>query len=627
MKRFETSVSTVMTFLKEEQFSASVISQHRLCYREISEYLLSIHLEYSPNIGYQWVESHSDCWNYRKSTGYRHCIDQLNDVFIMGNISPDHLSPRCSTYSLLSSEYKALLDNFISDTNTGDDRYRIACSRFLYYMQNQNILSVEDLTYDALICFHNDDYHRTQKSKDIYEDLIRIFLRYLASFNICDIGLSLVLNKLLINKVIVLPKEGLLDLISANDEAFEISWPQIISFTSKLKSVKYGKTVLNCAEHILSLLYIFLQMHQTQLTENLLWYWFDAVKPLLGSNYKQHRRSLFQFLEYIKTGVVVTSVTGNPHTVDTIDTLPDWLANPLKEYLKLLKREGWQPSTIAMHKSSNLRFCRYLQEIEIKNFSEITSEVISNFNLQDKHSTAEGKAAYNCRIRSFIIYLFEQKLITNAYLYKALPTFASDTVSIIQTLKKEEVDAIWSVNPESLRPKELRDYAMVCIGLTMGFRAYDIVSLRFEHIDWKRKCIRITQQKTGKIITMPMPVKIGNILYRYLRDGRPQSKEPYIFIRHEAPYDRIQRGVCRSALKRFLNLPHNSKCKFHSVRKTFATQLLEGNTKTELISDSLGHSTDDTVHKYLSLNASRMRLCPVSMADVGISYKGGAFDA
>lgn len=174
-------------------------------------------------------------------------------------------------------------------------------------------------------------------------------------------------------------------------------------------------------------------------------------------------------------------------------------------------------------------------------------------------------------------------MITNAYLYKALPTFASNTVSIVQTLSKEDVSTIWSVNPDKLSPKALRDYAMICIGLTMGFRACDIVSLRFDNINWKNKSICIIQQKTGKLITMPMPVKTGNIIYRYIRDGRPESQEPYIFIRHEAPYDRIKPNVCRSALKRFLNLPSESKCKFHAVRKTFATQLLEGDTKTTLI--------------------------------------------
>lgn len=627
MEQFETSVCTVMSFLKDEAFSASVISQHKLCYENLQEYLIATGLKYSQDIGYQWVELNHDEWNYRKYTSYKHCIDQLNDVLLTGEISLKHLSPRVSAYSLLSYEYKSVLDSFIRDTNCNDDRYRIACSRFLLYLQKSGIYNISALTYEDILSFHKNDYHRVQSSKDTYEDLIRIFLRYLSSNNKCDIGLSLALNKLLIDKIIVIPEETLRDIQKASDNGHEIVWSQVTDFISKLKCLRYGKTVINSSVHILTLLYIFLQMHQIELSEQALWFWYDKVESVLGSNYKQHRRSLYQFYEYIKTGAIVTSVTGNPKTCNSIDALPRWIADTLKSYLELLKREGWQPSTIAMHKSSNLRFCKYLLDVGISDFMEITPEVIKNFSIQDNHSTAEGKAAYNCRIRSFIIYLYEQKLITNAYLYKALPTYLSDTTSIVQTLTKDEVAKIWSVKPESLSGKALRDYAMVFIGLTMGFRACDIVSLRFDNIDWKKKCISITQQKTGKLITMPMPVKTGNIIYRYIRDGRPVSQEPYIFIRHEAPYDRIQRGVCRSALKRFLNLSNDSKCKFHSVRKTFATKLLQGDTKTELISDSLGHSTDDTVHKYLSLDEAKMRLCAISMSDVGISYKGGAFHA
>ena len=223
--------------------------------------------------------------------------------------------------------------------------------------------------------------------------------------------------------------------------------------------------------------------------------------------------------------------------------------------------------------------------------------------------------------------LYEQGLIEDPYLYRALPTAVSDRVSVVQTLSKEDVAAIWAVNPDELSPKALRDYAMVCIGLTMGFRASDIVSIRFSDIDWKQKSICVIQQKTGKALVLPMPVKTGNILFRYLRDGRPKSDEPYVFIRHEAPYDRIQRGVCRSALKRFLGIQKHSGCNFHAVRKTFATKLLEGGTNVELISDALGHSNDSTVHKYLSLDEKRMRMCTLSMAETGIFFKGGAFHA
>ena len=281
MEQFETSVSTVMSFLKEENFSASVISLHRICYQAIATYLSSNMLEYSPDIGYQWIEMHHSCWDYRKYTGFKHCIDQLNDVFLTGKVSLEHLSPRCSAYSLLSIDYKSILDRFISDTNCTDDRYRIACSRFLLYMQNNNISDISELTYESIIYFHNDDYHRVQKSKDTYENLIRVFLRYLASINLCDVGLSLTLNKLLIDKIISIPQEDI-HIYDCNSNAFEISWIQARSFISELKNLGYGKTVINSSEHILTLLYIFLQMHQAKLNERLLWYWYDRNRFISG---------------------------------------------------------------------------------------------------------------------------------------------------------------------------------------------------------------------------------------------------------------------------------------------------------------------------------------------------------
>ena len=288
----------------------------------------------------------------------------------------------------------------------------------------------------------------------------------------------------------------------------------------------------------------------------------------LVSGWKQHRRSLCQFLHFLNTGTIMSGFTGDPKCVRSEELLPSWQRGPLADYLCLLKREGWQPSTIAMQKSSNLRFCKYLQSAGIDSFAKVTPSLLKDFNLQDRHSTPEGKAAYNCRIRSFIIYLYEQGLIEDPYLYKALPTVSSPRKPIIQTLSKDDVVAIWSVDPDKLSPKALRDYAMVCIGLSMGFRASDITGLCFENIDWKQRSIRITQQKTGKLLVMPMPVRTGNILFRYLRDGRPKSDEPFVFICHEAPYGRLQRNVCAKALRRFIGPSTDTSCGFHVVRKT-----------------------------------------------------------
>lgn len=82
-----------------------------------------------------------------------------------------------------------------------------------------------------------------------------------------------------------------------------------------------------------------------------------------------------------------------------------------------------------------------------------------------------------------------------------------------------------------------RDYAIVCIGLTMGFRAIDIVSLRFENIDWKRRSICLTQKKTGKNIALPMPgenrqhfVQISFVM------ADLESADVHVFIKHKSTF-------------------------------------------------------------------------------------------
>lgn len=627
MERYDNNVTIVLEFLTVENFSRSVISMHRLCYKGLRDYLIEKGIPYSSDIAYQWLDANRSLWNYRKYTGWRHSIDQLEDVYSQGHISLDHMGPRASAYALLSETFNAELDDFLSTglVNPEDERYRISCARFLLYLQNSGLQSIDQLDYERLLSFHNDDYHRSSASKDVYEELIRVFLRYCAKQGKCSAGLPLALNKLLIHQIVRIPDD---ELIKSDQAALpDITWSTVENFLEGMAGVRYSSTVLKSTKHILTLLYIFQDMHRIQLSEENLWLWFGYVRPCLGKGWKQHRRSLCQFLHYIKTGTVITAFTGDPAYVPAIDKLPDWAGESIRAYLALLKREGWQKSTITMHRTCCIRFCQYLQKIGLSSFNEVTTVILKDFNLQDMHATPEGKAAYNGRIRCFLLYLHEQGVISNPYLYKALPTMSAPRTSIVQTLSEEEVEYIWSVDPSSLSSKQLRDYAIVCIGLTMGFRASDIASLQFENINWKQQSIRLVQQKTGRAIMMPMPVKTGNVLFRYLRNGRPKSSDAHVFIKHEAPYTGLHRCVCAKALGRFLPEGNTRTSGFHVVRRTFATSLLRGSTKVELISDSLGHSTDGTVHKYLSLDEERMRQCPISMADVGISLKGGVFNA
>ena len=59
------------------------------------------------------------------------------------------------------------------------------------------------------------------------------------------------------------------------------------------------------------------------------------------------------------------------------------------------------------------------------------------------------------------------------------------------------------------------------------------------------------------------------------------------------------------------------------MRKTFSTDMLRGGADPSSIADALGHSTNDTVSKYLGLDEQKMALCPLSLSEAGIPAKGG----
>ena len=170
----------------------------------------------------------------------------------------------------------------------------------------------------------------------------------------------------------------------------------------------------------------------------------------------------------------------------------------------------------------------------------------------------------------------------------------------------------------------LRNRAIALLGLKMGLRGSDITSLRFSQINWDQQSIRFCQEKTDVGKNLPMPTEVGNAIYRYVTEGRPQSRSNYIFITHKAPYIKIGRSVCGKIIKKAF--PDKQGTGFHITRKTFATDRFRNNCGYHDVACLLGHSSTETVHKYISLDEERMRKCPISLYEAGILMEGGFRD-
>jgi len=274
-----------------------------------------------------------------------------------------------------------------------------------------------------------------------------------------------------------------------------------------------------------------------------------------------------------------------------------------------------------MVRNSCLRFLVFLDNHGITSEKGITPVVIKNFQAQDSHSTVEGKNAYAIKIRGFLRFLAAKKLVPNTLEF-AISTEMAPRTSIVTTLSDRQIDAIYTFRQNACSPIELRNAAIIMLGLRMGLRTSDISNLKLTDISWKDSSISLLQQKTGVHLKLPLPVDAGNSLYRYIYEGRPQSNSPNVFVHHRAPY-RGLRMTFGKLLKAAAVTQHDSEpiCGFHITRKTFASKLLTTGNPTATIAAALGHVGVSSIDGYLATNEDKMRLCAIGLK--GIKYLGG----
>ena len=68
-----------------------------------------------------------------------------------------------------------------------------------------------------------------------------------------------------------------------------------------------------------------------------------------------------------------------------------------------------------------------------------------------------------------------------------------------------------------------RDGAIVLLGLSTGICACDVIRLKLSDLDWKMETITFRQRKTGNVVHLPLTVKVGNAIARYIAQERPTA--------------------------------------------------------------------------------------------------------
>lgn len=536
-----------------------------------------------------------------------------------------------NAYSELSPALRGELDEYLDTVSeTALHGYRTYCSRFLLLLQQNGLQSALEIKTPDIISATNIVMRCENKhSRQSLLSSVKRFLAFEHEKGVVFACLPLMLKYFPRNQVLFLSNftEDDRTRIAENQQNIELTAEAFHQCSEQIFQVMEDMDY--CHWHIVNLRkladlhYLFLSAGSLSYNKETYMIWKDVFvdKVLHGPSVIQDANRLLGFIEQWRTSGRITPEKNYRLRVLPYDTLPLWCKETLDAFLLLEQKEGWKPHTIQMYRSSVTRFCVYLVENGFAAFSNLTPEVVKQFNLQDRHKTPEGKNAYNSRIRKFLEYLGEKRMVENRLLFLALPCVAAPSTRIVVTLTEEEDRELERLILSDDSPLTLREKAMLALGRYLGMRESDVVGLRGADIDLKNRVISFVQKKTSYENTIPFSVKLGNILYRYVTEERPDTDDPHVFIRSYAPYSKVRDSVACDAFNKAFperNVPGSN---FHSLRKTFSSDLLKGGVKASMIADVDGHRGMDSIHVYLSTDGENMRKCARSLHESGIPMK------
>lgn len=306
------------------------------------------------------------------------------------------------------------------------------------------------------------------------------------------------------------------------------------------------------------------------------------------------------------------------HSLTTISV--ESFSDVINKYISDCMERHYRQSTIDGKMWTIRPFLMYLQQSGIDNtdaLKKLSKEDISGF---VKFLTARALNTIADKIsvlKSFLQFLHDNQYVEQDFsIY--MPKVPRRKQRLAHTWTEEEKSRMLNAIERGTSIGK-RDYAMFLLATDLGMRTGDIVSLKFENIDWAQCRIHFIQEKTEIPQELPLSEELGKAIIDYMKHGRPKDPCSYIFIKHTAPYGKItsfwyhmQKYLKIAKIPVESEKPHGP----HTLRFSLATRMMDAGIEYETISAVLGHSNPASTNRYLRADIERLRLCALNPEEV-----------
>lgn len=338
------------------------------------------------------------------------------------------------------------------------------------------------------------------------------------------------------------------------------------------------------------------------------------IKAFHGKNKKEAEQKRDEYLYQLKLGL-------------NIDFDKATLGHLMHSWLYDFKRisENIKPATFSRYEGI---YRKYIQPYPIASLklSDIKTVVIQRFynDLFEMGCTSASIRTLNSLLRNFFTFAIEQDYITKSPLKgTTIPSKAGELT------KDRKLDVYTDEEILKLK-KALKGYIhgnLILVALGTGLRQGELLGLQWKHIDLDKKTITVNQtlktysdiksDGTRSLVTalqtpkskhsirvVPIPESLVAVLNKQKAStikkaaalDKPFNDDVYVFTNSQLSY--VDARALLRSYKRMLHRNNIRERDFHSLRHTYATQLIRRGVSIEIIAELLGHSSTEITKIY-----------------------------
>ena len=157
-------------------------------------------------------------------------------------------------------------------------------------------------------------------------------------------------------------------------------------------------------------------------------------------------------------------------------------------------------------------------------------------------------------------------------------------------LTREEEKVLIEKTLDKMRG-QLRE--IIILALNTGLSQEEIINLKWYNIDLRRRILITTREKTSVTRTIPLNATATKILED---KANLQSISGYVF--YNGANQKIDRAKLKANFRQAVKKAKIAHCRFHDLRHTFATRLVQAGVDIYKVSKLLGHKDISTTQRY-----------------------------